>query len=65
MQIIQWIRHFYPMATERFPEMAPIIINWTIDKTTAFEGSEQWPLIGIEFAREMLRIFENTKHTFK
>lgn len=64
MQIIQWIQTFYPMATERFPAMAPIIINWVVEKTVSYEGADQWPLIGIEFGREMQRIFDGTRHTF-
>lgn len=59
LQIIQWIRHSYPTISGTSPELAPIIINWTIEKTISFEGDKDWPLIGIEFAKEAQQIFEN------
>lgn len=65
LQIVQWIHHFYPTITGTFPEFAPIIINWTIEKTISFEGNEEWPLIGIEFAKENQQIFEKNKNAFE
>lgn len=65
MDIVQWIRHFFPLSSEAFPEIVPTIIDWVVTKTISYEHSDDWPLIGIGFAREMLNIFETTHYTFE
>lgn len=62
--IIQWMRHYFPLVAEEFPETMPKIVDWVIAKTVSYERSNDWPAIGIEFGKKMLDICKSVKFTF-
>lgn len=62
--IIQWMRHYFPLVSEEIPETMPEIVKWVINKTISYERSNDWPAIGIEFAKNMMDICKNVKFTF-
>lgn len=62
--IIQWMRHYFPLVTEEFPNTMPKIVEWIIAKIKSYERSNDWPAIGIEFAKKMLDIVKSVKYTF-
>lgn len=62
--IIQWMRHYFPLISDEFPETMPEIVDWVIHKTISFERSNDWPAIGIEFGKKMMDICKSVKFTF-
>lgn len=62
--IIQWMRHYFPLVSEAYPQTTQSIIDWVIQKTKSFQCLEQWPDIGVEFGNKMLEIFMQVKYTF-
>lgn len=62
--IIQWMRHYFPLVSEKVPEAVPDIVNWVITKTMSYERSNDWPAIGIEFGKKMMDICRSVTFTF-
>lgn len=62
--IIQWMRHYFPLMSEEFPETMPEILDWVVAKTISYERSNDWPAIGIEFGKKMMDICKNAKFIF-
>lgn len=63
-EIIQWMRHFFPLVTGKLPKTTPVLVEWIISKTKSYERSDNWPAIGIEFGKKMLDIIKNVKYPF-
>lgn len=62
--IIQWMRHYFPLVSEKVPETVPDIVNWVITKTMSYERTNDWPAIGIEFGKKMMDICKSVTFTF-
>lgn len=62
--IIEWMRHYFPLVTEAHPKTTPDIVNWVIRKTKSFQRLNNWPDIGVEFSKRMLDVFTNVKYPF-
>lgn len=62
--IIQWMRHYFPIVSQVYPQQTPQIIAWTIEKTKSYQCLKLWPDIGLEFVKNMLVVFNNVHYLF-
>lgn len=62
--VIQWLRHYVPLATTACPKSMPLITDFVIEKITSFQCSVDWPQMGLEFCNNMLAIFTDVQYPF-
>lgn len=64
LNVVLWLRQFVPMVSNTHPKIMPFITDWSIEMTRKLQYSEHWPDIGLEFASNILEIFEEVKFIY-
>ncbi|XP_064552980.1 uncharacterized protein rod [Drosophila montana] len=64
LNVVQWLRQFVPMVSSTHPTIMPFITDWSIEMTRKLQYSEHWPDIGLEFASNILEIFEEVQFIY-
>ncbi|TDG48434.1 hypothetical protein AWZ03_005179 [Drosophila navojoa] len=64
LNVVQWLRQFVPIVSNTHPKIMPFITDWSIEMTRKLQYSEHWPDIGLEFASNILEIFEEVKFIY-
>ncbi|EDV92778.1 uncharacterized protein LOC6564158 [Drosophila grimshawi] len=64
LNVVQWLHQFVPMVSNTHPTIMPFITDWSIEMTRKLQYGDHWPDIGLEFATNILDIFEEVRFIY-